>query len=312
MAQLYFSKVNVNATIFDVYNEKIKLSDILDELFQKLNDKKEYIKKEEKSIKDDDGNFELMIQEELFNFSELEKVIDENRKYITGKLVRRYPLHAEQFDEKRRKSKEVTHYNNSTSIFFYFDLNSEIISFTERQKFGYKQFNVAFQELLNIFMDSTGFEIFLINDPFTIEERLKKAHKINKLKSTIIPPNNNDSSIEELYSDEVAQLKESNVQKKTSIFEVHKNSFDGINIDAEMIKRAYSTVAIKNVSKGYGTIEVEGEEEDGTKFTFNSEVHSPFKTFIRDSIKSNKSLFIEKSNKAIESFRAKLSHSRDE
>ncbi|MED4126738.1 hypothetical protein [Shouchella miscanthi] len=303
MALLYFSKVNVNANIFDVYSEEIKIKDILDQLYFNISDEKEYAKREEKTFINDEGNFESIVNEELYNFSELEKVTLEGRKYITGKLIRRYPLHTEQWDIKKRESRKVTHSNNSTSIFFYFDISTEIISFTERQKFGFKQFNEAFQELLNIYMDSTGFEIFLLNDPFTIEERLRNAHKIYRLKSTIIPPNNNDSYLKELYDDEVSQMQESNVQKKTNIFEVHKKSVKGINIEADMVKRVVnSNVAIDKFARGYGTIEVDGEDEDGTKFSFNSEVHSPYKITIKESIRSNKKKLIEKANKAIDAF----------
>ncbi|ART78119.1 hypothetical protein B4U37_19665 [Sutcliffiella horikoshii] len=304
---MYFSKVNVNSNIFDVYAERTSIQEIMDEVFNKIDNKTEYKKLEERTFINSNNELETIDLSEVYNFSELTKVKDADNFYITGKLVRRYPLHTEEWDDKKRESLSVTHSNNSISIYFYFDLNSEVISFCQRNKFGYKQFNESFQELLNIYLERVGFEIFLLKDPFTIEERLKQAYKVERIKSTVIPPNNNNEDLRKLYDDDVVKMEEGNIQKKISVFEVHQKSKTGININSTIVKQVLdSNRAYEKYARGYGSIEVNGVNKDGTKFYFNSEQDSPYRVSIYDNEKEDGNKFIKKAKIAISSFLTKM------
>lgn len=308
MAIVHFSKVNVNADIYKVYSKEMSIEEIMFDLFGKINDEIEYKLVEERNIRNEEGEYDVVKFEETFNFSKLKRVNEANELYITGKLVRRYPLHSEEWDDGNRESHSVTYSNNSISTFFYFDMKSEIIAFSERQKFGFKQFNKAFQELLNNHINTTGFEIFYLNDPFTIEDRLKKAYKVERIRATVIPPNNNNDSLKKLYDDEIEGMEEANVQKKTSVLEVHKKSEKGINIESQLVRSIVnSNTAYDRFAHGYGSIEIDGENKDGTKFHFDSEKDSPYQVTIKESQKNDPESFIKRAKSAISAFLAKES-----
>lgn len=307
MPLLYYSKVNINSNIFEVYEGNITIEEILRELFLKMDDLKEYEKIDIKTINGDDGEPRIIEKREIYNFSELDKHEDVHERYIVGKLVRRVPIFSENFDEETRKSEKVVYENNSVSILFYFDMIREIIVFSSRQKFGYNQFNEGFQNLISQYLEDVGFEIFLIKNPFSIKERMERAHKITKIKATSIPPNVNEEELKKMYSDEVIAMKTANVTKKTSIFEIHEKSKEGINIKADIIKNALdSNEAYRIYAKGYGKLEVEGEYKDGTSFKFDSDEDSPYQTSIDERDKDNIVEFIAAGKSGISIYLTKL------
>lgn len=288
MPLLYFSKVNINSNIYEVYEGKTSVDDIMRKLFNAIDDMNEYEKIEIKTFTDQDGEEKIIENREKYNFSELTKHEDVHERYIYGKIIRRVPVFSEFFDENTRISESVVHENNSVSILFYFDMIREIIVFSSRLKFGYKQFNEGFQNLINQYLENVGFEIFLIKNPFSIKERLKGAHKITKIKATSIPPNVNEEELKRMYSDDVKEMRSANVTKKTSIFEIHEKSKKGINLDAEVIRRALdSNEAYRTYSDGYGKLEVEGQHKDGTTFLFDSDVDSPYQVYLEEKNKNN-------------------------
>ncbi|AYE53514.1 hypothetical protein OEA_28005 (plasmid) [Priestia megaterium NCT-2] len=310
MTILYYSKINVNSNIFGVYDKELSIPDIMAKVFESLDDKQEYIKKELKNFTDrDTGESRTVESKEIYNFSELEKYRDLNEVYITGKLVRRYPIFSEKFDNKTRKSKPIVHEDNAVSINFYFDLKSEIVTFYVRQKFGYKQFNEAFEKLLDIHMLDIGFKVYLLNDPYKIQERLKMLHKVRKIKSVIIPPNVNEEELEDLFNEQTLELKESNVTRKTSVFETHKKNPKGMNIDSGMVRQ---TLDVSNVyiSRGYGKLEIEGETIDGTLFKYDSEVDSYYNTSIHEEDKENRIKLIDAAKRGISALFSKITKNK--
>lgn len=308
MTILYYSKVNINSNIFSVYDKEISISEIMDKVYKALDDKKEFVKNDVRTFKDKNtGENKILELKEIYNFSELTKNNDVNEKCITGKLIRRYPIYGESFDNKTRKSIPVVHKNNATSIPFYFDLNSEIVTFYVRNKFGYKQFNEAFKNLLDTYIYEIGFEVFLLNDPFKVHERLEMLQKVRKIRSTIIPPNVNEEALEDLFNQETDDLKQSNITKKTSIFETNRKSDKGINIKARMVKQTLDISKIY-IERGYGKLEVEGETADGTHFRYDSENDSYYNTSIKEEDKDNILILKEAAIKGITSFFSKITN----
>ena len=306
MPLLHYAKVNINSNIFDVYDKKTSIQDIMKELFSSINVIEEYYKVETRTFRDDEGEERVVESREIYNFSEIEKDEDVNKLQITGKLIRRYPIVTEEFDETTRTSRRTVIQNNSSSIMFYFDLEKEIIVFSERQKFGTKQFLESFKELLNIFHKDVGFEIFLLQDPFTMKERLESAYKIRKIKSTVIPPNVNEEALRDLYNKEVEEMKDANITKKTNVFEINEKSSQGINIKSKMVEEVLDTNdAYEKFARGYGKLEVEGENRDGTLFKFDSEKDSLYQTQIPDREKNSLNKFIEYGKKGITIFLGK-------
>lgn len=306
MAILYYSKVNVNSNIFSVYEGDISIQDIMDTIYKTLDDKKEFKITDFREFYDKERGGQLRTVEltEVYNFSELNKSQRKGEKFITGKLVRRYPVSSEKFDEKSRVSIPVFYPDNSISTSFYFDLESEIICFFVRNKFGYKQFNHAFQNLLDTHIESVGFQVFLLPDPYKAQERLKMLHKVRKIKSTIIPPNANEEALQELFDRNTEQLKLGNITRKTSIFESNKKSEKGLNVHSKELKETLDVSEVY-MQKGYGKLEVEGESKDGTTFRYDSEKDSPYNTSIADDDKDNFGKLIKSAQLGIKLFLAK-------
>lgn len=304
MAKLYYSKVNINSNIFDVYDKKTTVQDIMKIVFDALDNKKEYKKTEVSTFLDDLGEAQVVEREEVYNFSELNKEENVNEKYITGRLVKRTPIFGEEFDNLTRTSKKVVHQNNSISTLFYFDLETEIVTFFSRQKLGYNQFMEAFEKLLDIHVDKIGFKVMLIKDPFSISERIKALHKVNKIKSTIIPPNVNEEEIKALFEHKIQGMKNANVTKETKILETHTKNEKGIDLNAPEVKETLEVNEAYGVF-GYTKLEVEGETKDGTSLVYDSDENSPYQTTIPDSVKENINSFIQFVQKGISALLAK-------
>jgi len=306
MANLYYAKLSVNSEIFKVYAGEVKISDILDALYKKINDEVEYVKTHTWLQKTENG-FEEKQSEEIYCFSDIEKNND-SRRYILGRVIRRFPLFTEEYDENTRSVSKIVHENNAVSINFYFDVDSEIITFCTRRSFGQLQFVDAFKELINECMSSVHFEIFLIKDSLNIKERLKNVYKVTRIKSIVIPPNANEDHLKELYDASIKTMEEANVTKRTSIFEVSHKSEKGINVNSKMVTEELdvneATKAYK-IEKGYGKIEVHGEHRDGSKFFFDSDVDSPYITLMDEENKNITRYFIEASRNGIAIFLAR-------
>jgi len=303
MPLLYYAKVNVSSKIFEVYEGKVTIQEIMNTIFGKLDDNTEYTKIERRTILEDGEPIEIELHE-TYNFSGVEKFSDEPNKYVIGTLVRRYPLHGERFDEETRKSKRVVYEDNSMSITFYFDVQSEIIAFSVRQKFGYRQFMEGFRGLLDGMIGDIGFEIFLITDPFTIKERLERAHKINRIVSVIVPPNANEEAIDDLYDTNVDKMQTGRITKMTNIFEAHSKMKYGMKLDSDIVRQALETNEVF-YERGYGRLEVEGENRDGSAFKFDSDVDAPYQTFIEEREKNIVEKFIDACRSGISALLAK-------
>ncbi|MBC2581390.1 hypothetical protein [Clostridium sp. DJ247] len=302
MALMYYAKLNVNSHIFEVYEKKLRLKDILFNLAKSLNDETEYINKNTYT-----KNGELKVNEEIYNFADLKEYRDNVEHYITGNIVRRFPYFTERFNEKTRKFTREVISNNSTSIFFYFDIKTEIITFCNRRNFKQIQFINAFQNLVNLCYKDIGFQVFIISDPFSISERLSKVKKVTRIKATIIPPNVNEEHFKELYDEEVSTLHESHIGKKTTIFEHDIKGSKGININSKMVQKTINAnEAFKTFEKGYGRLEVEGVLTDGTKYHFTSDDDSPYMTLIDENLKDSIDEFIKESKNGIKRYIARL------
>lgn len=297
MALMYYGKISFNSHIYETkqYKGKIDLNDVLDRLYESINDSEEYIIENFY-----DSNDQSKKTKEIYNFSELRKVKNEKEYYIVGNIVRRFPYFTERFDEEKRISVKDVIEDNSSSILFYMDVKNEIVTFCNRKNFKQRQFANAFKNLINQCCKEYGFEFILINDPFTMKERLKKVKTIYKIISTVIPPNVNEERLKELYDGEVKDLHEGNIGKKTSIFEKDRKNEDGIKAESPVVKKVIdSNEAFKKFQRGYAKLQVEGEYPDGSKFKFDSDEDSPYMTTIDDELKDTEADFIEVSKSGI-------------
>ncbi|MFF2857796.1 hypothetical protein [Peribacillus sp. NPDC058002] len=298
MAFLYYAKVNVNSNIHEIHQKQGSIEEIMDRIYDQLNDEVEYSIEETKQFIDDSGEEQSITKTEKYNFSKLDKVKDINKFYITGKLVRRFPFKGEEFDEETRESETVIYNNNSVSTYFLFDLQSEIVVFFERNKLGYNQFIEGFQGLLDQHIPDIGFEVFLAKDKFSVRERIKMFRKVHKITSTIIPPNANEEALEDLYDRKSEEMAEGNITRQTGIFESHRRNKKGIDINSKEVSNVIN-ISEAFISKGYGKLKVEGENSEGVEIHYDSDADSPIQTRITEKQKNNRDTFVEMSLKGI-------------
>lgn len=175
-------------------------------------------------------------------------------------------------------------------IKFYYDVEHEIVGFHTRNRFGYKEFNIAFSELINLCMKENNlelrFEANLYNEGMGIEEvenELKKIKNIKKLTFHFKAPNPaDDHMLDALQSgldDMVGQMAEANANGVSVIFD--SNGKVGLNVDSDEIKRnirrigfLHSSIDDKLATK-HGYASVKAVDQNGKIFT--TEEHKPIK-----------------------------------
>lgn len=282
MPYIYLSKVNLNSKIYKVYDKKLSLSNVLKEIFIKLNDEKTYEPEVVKTYDTNEGKKRVRTKE-IYCFNSLEK--DYENRVIEGKIIRRYPHYQEKYNE---ETKDITNaeVEESSNIYFYFDVDKEYIGFCTRTKFGYNQFNEAFKNLLEIHMNEYGFEVFLKKDREKFIKELQCFERVDKVVATLIPPNANEDDIEELKNDsEVVNYKEANITKAKVEYSVSKFSENGLNMQSKILKDA-----VKQVSLGYGDMNVHGKKE-GKEHVVRSNCEGALTSYISDEDNKNKNIF---------------------
>lgn len=280
---LYFSKINLNSHIFDVYEDRKKLDSILKELFLNIKENITYTQKETRY----DQNNEEFTYEAYFKFNLITKMNDNT---IVGNVIKTSNLFVNEVDEKTGEIKKIP-VENSELIPFYFDVFNEIVAFYTTNRFGYNVFNNAFKELLNKSMSTNeeefNFEVSLLKMGLSVNElqtQLKNIGKLETLKIEIIPPNPDDElldAIQQNGEEVLNDIKSGNVTHKSTIFT--STAPGGLNLDAKIIKQELegmdkihsklsSETAIKN-----GYVTVDATNKKGRTFSTNDNKPTTYK-----------------------------------
>lgn len=296
MPLLYLAKVNLNSRIFEVYSNKLSIDNICGMLYEKITNKMSCYESEQRRYTDTYGNATYYSRDSEYTFQEITK----NNNIITGKLVKTYNKPTEFFDEFTKKM-STTYNKESVSIRFYFDVYKELITFCERQSFGYIQFTRAFAQMLNICMPEYEFEIFLQKDRNLLDEKLKSLKSVQKVRAKLIPPNSNEDDMLVLRSelDYLIQCEELNAYK----FNVEYNS-DDMNMDSKVMQDIK-----KAISKGYGDMTVIGKNINNRVASVNSSQDAAFTNNIKENIGEKD--FIEESKSLINRFLKNVISRRD-
>ena len=165
MANIYIAKLNVNEKIYEVYNNKIQLSKLLEGLYSELDDKK---------------IIENKINEVRYKIVDIEK--DPQNFIITGRFLRIFKSQTQDFYDSNQDTvveKELG--DKADYIAFTFYVKREIIAFVPKQTFTRQQF-------LNIFKDFITYsypEIGEVNlqikyDNASIDEKFNKIKILKK------------------------------------------------------------------------------------------------------------------------------------
>lgn len=298
MSKLFFAKFNINSNINQIDDNEINT--ILGELYNKIDDKKEYIKDIPYKFINEEGEEIVGFSEEIYNFTQIEK--NKEKKIITGFLVRRMNTQIEEFDEKKRIAIPKVLDNTAASTMFYIDMEKEIITFTTRQRLGHLQIQSAFEGLFNRYMEEIGFKVFLILNPFEIDEIVDKMKKIHKIQATFIPPNAaNRSAMEKLMNKKAQELKDSNVTSETVTLESDRKNKVGINKKSQKFEEIVSFIKTF-LPKGYGETILEGENNKGDFMKVELKEQAPYTTNISEANKNDRLNLIKQSEDGINNF----------
>ncbi|KUO71440.1 MAG: hypothetical protein APF81_09055 [Desulfosporosinus sp. BRH_c37] len=263
---LYFSKLNVNSHIFNVYEAPEKLKQIQELILINIREDIEFEQEELRTHEDG----ESFVYKANYRFNSIEKMDASFNYAITGNLVKKSNLFVNELNEITGELTKIP-VENTEVIQFYFDVYKETIAFYRTNRFGYNQFNLAFENLLNQCMSTEDekyyFKISLCNEGLNLEEiesELKKLGKLEKLIIQIIPPNPNSELLNKINlngEELLVSYNEGNITTKSTLF-ISKTA-SGLNLDATGIKdeldnvgKIHSELSTKDAIKnGYLTVD---------------------------------------------------------
>lgn len=288
MPILYLAKVNVNSIIYDVYNNKVSLEQIKDELFAGLQNGglvtgicEDVNNGGNKSADNSTNGIEY--QNSTYTFQEIEKSdslalslrtedfmsegdggIWEGRT-VRGKVVRSFNKKTEKQDPDSKKMR-VAMVPENYSIRFFFDVEHEMVTFTTRSNFGYRQFMSAFARLLSQTMSRTEFptefEMFLRRDEEALQKKIDEFDVVTRVKANLVPANSNKEDIEELAREADYQLDMKDVGATSLGIEY---SGSKMNVKSGPIRKM-----ITMVGRGFGYMTISGYDKNGKHKNFNS------------------------------------------
>lgn len=94
---------------------------------------------------------------------------------------------------------DITLKKVSYAVPFSFNLNSEIISFVTKQKFGYKQFIRIIKELFELNLPEIGYvNITMKVDEKSATEKYNQIDRMNQFIAVIVPPNGADDLLDDM------------------------------------------------------------------------------------------------------------------
>lgn len=298
---LYFSKINMNSTeLFDVYKDKGKLFYIRGLLLQALKDNTIYT--DEKFYYDEDK-----VRHDVSTIYKM-RIKEKTDTVVHGIIYKNAKIYSKEENKStgELKSKIVP---TIEDVKFYFDVTKEIVGFHTRNRFGYQEFNIVFENLLNAGMKEMNqefsFSVSLYNEGVDINEIENKLKEINNIKRLIFDfklPNPSDdnllSKLEEGLDDTLEQLETANAHCMSVIFD--SDGKIGLNIDSEEIQKniirigkLHSAISDKKATKNnYASVKAIGkngkiystEEEKPIKRAIDHE--SEFLWACADTIKS--------------------------
>lgn len=273
---LYFSKVNINSHIYNVYNSKEELNRIIKLLINNICDDIQYTK--ENLIYKEEGT--PLVYDATYKFSSITKLDASYRNSIVGSIIKTSKIFTKKYDEEKKEF-FIRPIENDEVIRFYFDIYSEIVVFYTAQRFGYAEFNEVFRELLNISASNSGeefnFEIMLLKQGLSIEvieNELRRIGKIRTLKIDIIPPNPDEELLEKIRENGeglLNSMKEGNLTETSILFT--SSATEGMKLESAVVKnelkkveQIHTALSTRDaLNKGYANIEA--TSTDGRTYT---------------------------------------------
>lgn len=287
-SKMYLAKLSMNSDIYDFYENRNLFDNYLNKVYASINN----ITK----IYDEYNN--------IYKFNTL--LFDKDKLAITGRYSKIFNGDVESYDWEEDCPRKINAKNLSSTVNFYFDLNTQIIVYTASRDFGYKQFVEMFRKYVEKALGDEKVKVvveLLINDE-ELNEKIDKFKKIEQISFSIIPPNPpNLEEFNNLLGDRAEVIRES---QTTNYKETYLSSKKGIK------KTNHFRNLISSIKNGYGNVTVKGENKNGRVETITSKDDAPKKININRKDKDNlnyikiegeqaiQSIIIEKTNKQLE------------
>lgn len=288
---LYFSKVNLNSHIFNVYDKKNDLNEILKKLYLNIENNITYYK--ETIGIDSEGN--AYNDSKSYKFLSIEKYDKELMNTITGRISKKMIIFINEVDETTGEERKIPT-EHSEVIMFYFDVYKEIVSFHTSQRFGYVEINNVFKELINKSMENEledyYFDVAICREGLDlkkIRDEITKIGKLETLNIEVIPPNPDDellNNIQQNGEKYLSELKQANITNRSILFT--SKAPKGLNIKSEMVNKElekiegmHSTLSTEKATKN-GYVTVSAQNKEGR--TYTSEESNPVKDKIESQL----------------------------
>lgn len=264
---LYFGKFNlVSGPLFDVYNEKITMHDIMLNVLLEVQDGISYEK--EVKFRPDSGE-EIFKEEITYKISIKEKT----ETYIRGYLYKNSKIYFKNFDEITKEFVTKSVYNDE-GVEFYFDVFSEMVGYYTANRLGHKEFREAFCNVINKAVEKYDYEFEL--KPYTeglsldeIKYDLKSMGALKKITIKYHIPNPGEEVLKKIARDGegIESFKRANLAKKSILLtSANKQGInmesDEVNKELEQIENMHSSVDAKTGTKN-GYVEVDATNVDG-------------------------------------------------
>lgn len=247
MANIYIAKLNVNEKIYEVYNNKIQLSKLLEGLYSELDDKK---------IIENENN------EVRYKIVDIEK--DPQNFIITGRFLRIFKSQTQDFYDSNQDTvveKELG--DKADYIAFTFYVKREIIAFVPKQTFTRQQFLKIFKDFITHSYPEIGeVNLQIKYDNASIDEKFKKIKVLKKVEVVIVPPNGDEDLWEGLQNIE-KDLKETEAKNMSISLEATKR---------KPLKKASNLVKgfLKFVKNQYGDLEANGYDVNNNEVNIDT------------------------------------------
>lgn len=261
---IYFSKINLcTVELFNAYKEENIYKDLRSSIASYL--KTGIIFKTVETYIGADG--QIHNDDTLYRMSLHEKEED----HIWGVIYKEAHVWYKEINPKTGEIESKTR-PTIEDVQFYYDITREIVGFHTRNRFGYQEFNHAFEEMINSSLLENDKEykisVSLYNEGLEIgeiEQQLKEIKNIKRLIFNFKVPNPADDDmlddLSEGLDNALEQMEEANANSMSVIFDSSGRTL-GLNVDSQEIKnniqrigRIHSKVSGKDAIKnGYATV----------------------------------------------------------
>ncbi|MBD9787327.1 hypothetical protein [Enterococcus faecalis] len=273
MAKVFFSKMNINDDIFEVYNGKKEIDSLLTKIYNGITNKSE--------VYDEFGG--------RYKFFDIDKF--EDNSIIHGRLgYIKKGVHST-YDPEKDTAIDVEDKNKIEYITFYFDVHKEMVSYTVTPSLTRKK---VLEMFANLIRKSTNIGVVFVleTDIKSLETKLAKMEILRRINLTIVSPNGDKDAFAKLFSLNADKIAKSDA---TKIKQEYSNQKDkGLNKDSELVKDA-----IDGIGLGYAEGVFVGKDSHNEPIEINTVETTPYTKILRADQSKNKQAIAEKGRAGI-------------